>query len=98
MKIRLLESGLFPLIENASKHHTAKRPSRPTEAKGEVLFISQRQLLTFGEIEGVDLVPENELVFLMEMAMSNKESAKRTKITERQSQKVWKGFEKVYQN
>ena len=42
-------------------------------AKGDVLFISQRQLLTFGEIEGVDLVPDNELVFLMEMAMSNNE-------------------------
>jgi len=35
-----------------------------------VLFISQRQLLTFGEIPGVPLVPDYETVFLMEMAMS----------------------------
>ena len=35
-----------------------------------VLFISQRHLLTFGRIEDVDLEPEFETVFLMEMAMS----------------------------
>ncbi len=40
-------------------------------AKGEeILFISQRHLLTFGQIEGVELIPEYETVFLMEMAMS----------------------------
>jgi hypothetical protein len=38
---------------------------------GEVLFISQRQLLTFDEVKNIPLVPEDELVFLMEMAMSN---------------------------
>ena len=38
---------------------------------GEVLFINQRHLLTFDYIKDVPLVPENELVFLMEMAMSN---------------------------
>lgn len=37
---------------------------------GEVLFISQRQLLTFGMVEGVPLVEEYEKVFLMEMAMA----------------------------
>jgi hypothetical protein len=37
---------------------------------GEVLFISQRQLLTFNYVKNVHLVPEDELVFLMEMAMS----------------------------
>lgn len=43
-------------------------------AEGEVLFISERQLLTFGEIQGVKLIPDYERVFLMEMAMSgNKE-------------------------
>jgi hypothetical protein len=40
----------------------------------EVLFIDQRHLLTFGMIEGVDLVPEYEKVFLMEMAMANNEA------------------------
>jgi hypothetical protein len=37
---------------------------------GEVLFISQRHLLTFGMVEGVEIIPEYETVFLMEMAMS----------------------------
>jgi hypothetical protein len=40
---------------------------------GEVLFIQDRHLLTFGMIEGVKLVPEYEKVFLMEMAMSENE-------------------------
>jgi hypothetical protein len=39
-------------------------------ANGEVLFISERQLLIFGQIQGVRLVPDYERVFLMEMAMA----------------------------
>jgi hypothetical protein len=38
---------------------------------GEVLFINQRHLLTFDLVRSVPLVPEDELVFLMEMAMGN---------------------------
>jgi hypothetical protein len=38
---------------------------------GEVLFISQRHLLTFDKVQNVPLVPDDELVFLMEMAMSD---------------------------
>ncbi len=38
---------------------------------GEVLFISERQLMMFKLITGVGLVPEYEKVFLMEMAMAN---------------------------
>ncbi|MFZ2095306.1 MAG: hypothetical protein WAV05_01590, partial [Anaerolineales bacterium] len=41
---------------------------------GEVLFISQRQLLTFNYVQNVPLVPDYELVFLMEMAMSDNPS------------------------
>jgi hypothetical protein len=41
---------------------------------GEVLFINQRHLLTVDYIHGVPLVPEDELVFLMEMAMSDNSS------------------------
>ena len=37
----------------------------------EVLFITQRQLLTFDEIKGVTLVPDYELLTLSEMAISN---------------------------
>jgi hypothetical protein len=38
---------------------------------GEVLFIQNRQLLAHKLIDEVDLVPEYDTVFLMEMAMSN---------------------------
>jgi hypothetical protein len=38
---------------------------------GSVLFISERQLITFNMIHGVPLVPQYELVTLMEMAMSS---------------------------
>jgi hypothetical protein len=38
---------------------------------GEVLFISQRHLLTFDYVHNIPLVQNYELVFLMEMAMSN---------------------------
>jgi len=37
---------------------------------GEVLFLSERHLLTFGYLEDVPLVPDYEKVFLMEMAMA----------------------------
>ena len=42
---------------------------------GEVLFISERQLITFGYIKGVTLVPDDEIVELMEIAMSNNRPA-----------------------
>lgn len=45
-----------------------------TSKGGEVLFINQRQLLTFNDIKQVPLVPDDELVFLMEMAMSDNSS------------------------
>jgi hypothetical protein len=38
---------------------------------GKALFIADRQLVTFGEIEGVRMEPDYEKVFLMEMAMGN---------------------------
>lgn len=40
------------------------------ENGGELLFISERQLLTFGELD-LPVVPDYEKVFLMEMAMGN---------------------------
>ncbi len=40
----------------------------------EVLFVYQRQLLTFDQIKGVRLVPEYERVTLMEMAMGDNEA------------------------
>ncbi len=43
-------------------------------AEGEVLFISQRHLLTFDLVQDVPLIPEFETVFLMEMAMSGNQA------------------------
>jgi hypothetical protein len=43
---------------------------RTLEDGGEILFISERQLLTFDYLEGIALVPEYEKVFLMEMVMA----------------------------
>lgn len=37
----------------------------------EILFISERQLITFNDIHGVKLTPDYEMTFLMEMAMAN---------------------------
>jgi hypothetical protein len=37
---------------------------------GPVLFINERQMVAFGDVD-VPLVPEDEVVTLMEMAMSN---------------------------
>jgi hypothetical protein len=41
------------------------------EENGDVLFLSERQLLMFDTASGVPMVPEYEKVFLMEMAMAN---------------------------
>ncbi len=38
--------------------------------KGEVLFIDQRQLLTFGLVENIPFVPEYEKKFMMDQAMA----------------------------
>jgi len=40
---------------------------------GKVLFIAERQLLTFGEIENIPLLPEYERMDLMEMVMGSNE-------------------------
>jgi len=41
---------------------------------GEILFISQRHFMTFKYVTGVELVPDYEKVFLMEMAMAGNQS------------------------
>jgi hypothetical protein len=59
-----------------NKAHAAEDLSILREAvqsyseSGEVLFINERQLLTFGMISNVRMVPEDEVVSLMEMAIS----------------------------
>jgi hypothetical protein len=39
-------------------------------SEGEVLFIDQRQLLTFGYLENIDLIPEYEKKYMMDQAMA----------------------------
>ncbi len=39
--------------------------------KGEVLFMDQRQLLTFGQIPAIPFVPEYEKKYMMDQAMAN---------------------------
>jgi hypothetical protein len=48
--------------------------SETIENGGEVLFIAERHLITFHQIEGVVLLPEYEKTFLMEMAMSSNQT------------------------
>ena len=43
-------------------------------ADREILFINQRQLLTFGEITGVRMAPEYEVLTLSELAISNNQA------------------------
>ena len=46
--------------------------------EGEILFVTERQLLTFGKLNNIPLVPDYEQVELMEMAMSgNREYLKK---------------------
>ena len=42
--------------------------------KGKVLFLDQRQLLTFGDIQGVPLISDYEKKYLMEQALENNAS------------------------
>ncbi len=45
------------------------------ESNGEVLFITERQLFTFGELKNIPLIPEYEQIELMEFAMSGNRAA-----------------------
>lgn len=74
----LASGGVMP-TQNAADTQIALTVLRneltpKAEAGGEILFISQRQLLTFNDLPGVRLVPEHETVFLMEMAMGNNQA------------------------
>jgi hypothetical protein len=54
-------------------HNLEVLTEEATSQGGEVLFISQRHLLTFGILKNIPLVENYENVFLMEMAMSGNE-------------------------
>jgi hypothetical protein len=59
------------VVEKAFR--TLQEEVENVEASGEVLFMDQRQFLTFHYVEGVELVPEYEKKYLMDMAMAANE-------------------------
>jgi hypothetical protein len=48
--------------------------SKAVTKGGDVLFITERQLLTFGTLKDIPLVEKFETVYLMEMAMSGNDN------------------------
>lgn len=69
-------SPVFPSLPSRDRHEASLSKLQQlvdeiTAGGGQVLFISQRQLLTFGYISGVPLVPEYDNIDLMEFSMSN---------------------------
>lgn len=68
----LLVGEALPRYDYAQANQAIERLARliQNDAKGEVLFITERHLLTFQNLRGISLVPDYEKVFLMEMAMA----------------------------
>ncbi len=52
----------------------ARIAEKPVSSGKDILFIGERQLLTFNVLPNVKLIPEYERVYLMEMAMAGNES------------------------
>jgi len=51
-----------------------KKESAERAKTGEVLFLDQRQLITFGEVTGVELVPDYEKKYMMDQAMAGNQA------------------------
>jgi len=61
----------LPLTKDVTKAlETIQEQVSLANQTGEVLFLDQRQLLTFGYVENVPLVPDYEKKYLMDQAMS----------------------------
>ncbi len=60
-----------PAVVQSGLDAVLTRVQKASQQGGEVLFLTNRHLLTFGMVEGVELVSEYERVFLMEAAMAN---------------------------
>ncbi len=63
-------AGRDAAAESSAVDAIRQRVRETVERGGEVLFITQRQLVTFGLVQGVRMVPEYEIETLMEMAMA----------------------------
>jgi hypothetical protein len=64
---------VYDRLKAASDLSALRQAVQSYSKSGEVLFMYERQLLTFGSIPQVQLVPEYEVVSLMEMAISGNE-------------------------
>ncbi|MCQ3935876.1 MAG: hypothetical protein DPW18_02395 [Chloroflexi bacterium] len=62
--------GFFPSYDKTIAEKDIQRLQEAIQNGGEILFITERQLITFDDLHGVRLVPEYEQMELMEMAMS----------------------------
>lgn len=62
--------GFYPSFDKAIAENDIQRLQETLDSGGEILFITERQLITFDYVNGVTLVPEYEQSELMEMAMS----------------------------
>lgn len=62
--------GFYPTFDKSVAEKDIQLLQESLESGGEILFITERQLITFDVIDGVKLVPEYEQSELMEMAMS----------------------------
>jgi hypothetical protein len=67
----LPNSGIVRYDQAESQATLAAIQGRVSRTEGEVLFITQRHLMSMGMIEGATLIPEYEREDLMEMAMAN---------------------------
>jgi hypothetical protein len=62
-----------PVVSKTALDQIRSQVEQSARGGGEVLFISQPQLLAFGEIDDVPLVTDYEKEFLIEMVMANNE-------------------------
>jgi hypothetical protein len=62
--------GFYPSFDKTVAENDIQKLQETLLSGGEVLFITERQLITFDYVHGVTLVPEYEQSELMEMAMS----------------------------
>ncbi len=68
----------FPVFDKAAAYQDLQivdaTVQKAAATNQEVLFVSERQLLTFGYIKNISLVPDYELLTLMEMAISHNQN------------------------
>lgn len=62
--------GFYPSFDKVAAENDVQLLQESLQNGGEILFVTERQLLTFDYLNGITLVPEYEQSELMEMAMS----------------------------